>query len=300
MTRWIFFYNLVNFSPCKYLSTPVETSVIEGIQVGAYIIGVGYALLIIVYILYIRGIRSGEIPPANPASWFIFSAISFGNAFVLWGEISPIMRVFPFIMGMAQLLIARMSSQKRDGFLELFDKLALGIGVIAVIFWVTASMNIIVMGRYFPIAMMLVADLVGFYPTVRDAWQKPAKEDIPVWGVFSIVGVIVLLGLWLERKNGIDLVYPVYETALAVSTLATLFIRTSWWKPRSTGWENSKKGSYASLFLIKFFTIYPLISLGSEFHSCLFDHTRIATEVPLCLGSCNDIIDTYSSKFITR
>ncbi len=185
----------------------------------------GYVLLIVVYAKYISGIRSGALPAANPASWFVFTAISLGNAVVLWESITPLIRFFPLVMGVSQGIIAWESKKKKTGDMEKFDKIAMIVGVGGVILWTTSTLKLIAIDEILPIISMLIADAVGFYPTIRDAWNKPSREDIPVWGVFGFVGVLVLSGLWLDGKTGLDILYPIYETALAFSTVLVLFLR---------------------------------------------------------------------------
>lgn len=204
-----------------------ETDTTRGYKmIGYFLIGSAYILLIFAYWQYISGIKRKTIPPANPASWFVFSSISFGNALVLWGDISPMIQIFPIVMGFAQFLIARESHKKRQGYLEPFDKGALFIGLVGVVLWVSSTLGVFHLGKSFPIIALLFADAVGFYPTIRDAWKKPNREDIPVWGVFMVVGILVLIGLWLQNKTGLDIAYPAYETVLAVSTFLVLIFRS--------------------------------------------------------------------------
>ena len=74
--------------------------------------------------------------------------------------------------------------------------------------------------------MIFIADAVGFYPTIRDAWKKPHSDDPATWLVFSVVGSLVLLGLAFgQDTKRMDIIYPAYETALAVSTWLVLLYR---------------------------------------------------------------------------
>lgn len=196
-------------------------------EIGIYVIGAGYILLIYAYVQYIRGISLGNNPPANPASWWVFSAISFGNAIVLWENISPIMRVFPLVMGTAQAAIARVSYKKIPQVgLEREDKISLLVGLFGVLLWVTSSLGVIPTENWVPMVALIIADMVGFSPTIRDAWRKPSREDIPVWGIFSFTGGLVLGGLYLSGEGGFNFLYPAYETALAISTMLVLVFRS--------------------------------------------------------------------------
>lgn len=195
-------------------------------MIGYFLIGSAYILLIFAYWQYILGIKRKTIPPANPASWFVFSSISFGNALVLWEDISPMIQIFPIVMGFAQFLIARESHKKRQGYLEPFDKGALFIGLVGVVLWISSTLGVFHLGKTFPIIALLFADAVGFYPTIRDAWRKPSREDIPAWRAFSLTGILVIAGLYLIEEKGVNFLYPAYETALAVSTMLVLVFRS--------------------------------------------------------------------------
>ena len=200
----------------------IDTSWLPGLLIGA-----GYIILIFAYWQYIKIVKntgSGVIP--NPASWAVFSAISAGNAIVLWGKISFIIWFFPIIMSLAQILIARESYKKKRGHLESSDEWALGIGLLGVILWILSKQFDNQDYSWMSVITLVMADSVGFYPTLRDAWQRPYEDDPITWFVFMLVGILVLLGLWLDPKtNSMDILYPCYELALASSVFFTLIIR---------------------------------------------------------------------------
>jgi hypothetical protein len=191
-----------------------------------YFLG-GCVLLAATYIYYILSIWKGKNPPANPFSWMVFSAISFGTAIVLPEEVTLQIRLFPVMMAIFQLIIAGVSySKNNEGTLERGDRIGLLIGLSGVVFWVSSSVGMISSPKWVPISAVLFADAVGFYPTIRDAWRKPNKEDIPVWGVFSIAGGLILVGVFLSGKKGFNFLYPAYEAALAISTMLVLLVRS--------------------------------------------------------------------------
>lgn len=191
------------------------------------LIGAGYYLLIHSYKKYLRMIHDSESALApNPASWSVFGLISFGNGIVLRNEVSLIILGFPFLMGTFQLLIAYFSYQKRRGRMETFDIVALLIGVLSLGAWVYLKLQGDHGNWWLPIFMIFIADAVGFYPTIRDAWRKPSADDPIAWLVFTIAGGLILLGLAFEQDTKrMDLIYPGYETLLAISTWLVLLYR---------------------------------------------------------------------------
>lgn len=195
------------------------------------LIGGGYVILIVAYWQYIKMIKSaGNSVTPNPASWMVFSGISAGNAIVLWEVISPMMRAFPVIMGVSQILIARESYRKRGAYLESADKWALGVGLFGVVLWIYIEQTQSHSSYWWlPIATLLVADGVGFWPTLRDAWKHPHADDPTTWAIFMLVGGLVLAGLALQSTTKpMDTLYPGYELALASSVFSILIIRRRW------------------------------------------------------------------------
>lgn len=129
-------------------------------------------------------------------------------------------------MGAAQILIAYFSYQKRKGEMGSYDRSALIIGIISLGTWIYLRFHGDQGIWWLPISLIFIADAVGFFPTIRDAWMKPVDDDPTTWLVFSIVGVLVLTGLWLKGDSTMmDFTYPLYETLLAVSTWLILLYR---------------------------------------------------------------------------
>lgn len=194
-------------------------------QMSQICIFIGYTLLIIAYLFYMREIRSGSTVAPNPVSWLIFGLISLSNGVILFGKISLLILFFPFLMGIAQFTIAYLSWHKREGQIESFDISALIIGILALISWVSFQ-NIVPEYWWVSVMLIFIADLVGFLPTLRDAWYHPENDDVSTWMIFSLVGILVLIGIMLDKGNTLmDMAYPLYETILALSTSCILFFR---------------------------------------------------------------------------
>jgi hypothetical protein len=179
------------------------------------------------YYAYIKMIRfsSSAVAP-NPVSWLIFGLISFGNFLILWKEISYTIIAFPFIMCIAQLLIAYFSYQKRNGTMAIFDQIALIIGVVSMITWMYIKINTDHLYWWVPLILIFIADAVGFFPTIRDSWNKPHDDDPNTWRVFVIVCVCILISLLFDEKSKlVDYAYPAYELTLSVSNYLILIFR---------------------------------------------------------------------------
>jgi hypothetical protein len=222
------------------------------------LIGAGYIILIVAYWQYIKMIKDAEssVVP-NPASWTVFSGISGGNAIVLWGSISLNIWAFPIIMGIAQLLIARESYKKRKSHLESADKWAIGVGLFGVGLWIYLEQTQNIQHAWMPIATLLVADGVGFWPTLRDAWKRPHEDDPVTWAIFMLVGGLVLGGLALQSTTKpLDIAYPGYELALASSVFFTLIIRRRW--KSSVAWCSLLSGDFRRASCPAFFIDYPI------------------------------------------
>lgn len=195
---------------------------------GIVLVLLGYMILVIAYGTYIKSIYSGVELAPNPFSWMSFALISLGNGLILIKKIDPIVSIFPFLIGGAQMLIAYLSYKKRKrlGEIHMSDVIALMISAIALGGWIYLNFQENQENWWLPLLIMLVADVVGFYPMIRDAWRHPMKEDPKAWLIFTLVGCLVLVGLWLKGDSSdIDLIYPAYETVLAVSTWLTLLFR---------------------------------------------------------------------------
>ncbi len=204
---------------------------------GLVIILTGFLLLSYVYNLYRVGIKNFTILPANPFSWMVFSAISCGNAIVLWNSIISMMVFFPVLMMSFQLLIALESyKKKKDGHLELFDIAGLVIAIIAIVIWVLIGINILNVDQVVPVTivsmmgsigyhsndwiasiLILIADSMGIIPTVRDMWRNPDKDTVITWSLFLLSGILILAGLYLFiGRFDVNAVYAGYETGIAL------------------------------------------------------------------------------------
>ena len=239
--------------------------------IGLVIILTGFLLLSYVYNLYRVGIKNFTILPANPFSWMVFSAISCGNAIVLWNSIISMMVFFPVLMMSFQFLIALESyKKKKDGHLELFDIAGLVIAIIAIVIWVLIGINILNVDQVAPetiVSMMgsigyhsndwiasiliLIADSMGIIPTVRDMWRNPDKDTVITWSLFLLSGILILAGLYLFiGRFDVNAVYAGYETGIAliavlVGILGLFLIGVGLRK------AVIKKGSWALLFFIR-------------------------------------------------
>jgi hypothetical protein len=167
-----------------------------------YYFGVVATLLTIVaYIPYCYSIIRGKTKP-NIITWlvlFVIGAISFFSYKEL-GAVNTLGFALANLVG--PLVVFLLACVKNGMHEQMQDLYFLLISLLAIILWIATG------EAFIGLLFNLIADLVGFVPTIVKAYKQPKSEDLLTWAMFSLGGIMALMAL--ERYTLELLLYPLY------------------------------------------------------------------------------------------
>lgn len=166
------------------------------------------------FLIYIAAMIWGKNRP-NRMSWFIWGTIGgvlyFGHR-EAGGYASSLVPLMQFAMVGLVFLV---SLKWGEGGWNKLDVGCLVAVVIVVILWQIFDATWIALS-------LVVADAIGFAPTIRKAWLCPKGEYFPAWVLSVTANAINLLAITNWRS--LEVVYPVYLLALT-SVMVVILLR---------------------------------------------------------------------------
>lgn len=167
------------------------------------------------FIIYIVAMIWGKNRP-NRMSWFIWGAIGgvlyFGHQ-EAGGHASSWVPLMQFVMVELVFLI---SLKWGEGGWNKLDIGCLIAVVIVVILWQIFDATWIALS-------LVIADAIGFTPTIRKGWLNPKGEYLPAW-VLSVTANVVNL-FAITNWRSLEVVYPIYLLVLTSIMAAILLLR---------------------------------------------------------------------------
>lgn len=163
------------------------------------------------YIPYYRDILRGKTNP-HIYSWSLWGLLTILIvALQFQGGAGPATWITA-AAGFMCLGVVILSLRKGKKDITLSDTIVAILSLIAMGFWLIADQPII------SIVLVVVADMLAFYPTVRKSWNKPYEETLSLYvtntlrfslGVLAIETYTVLSTLWLASWVGANGIFSV-------------------------------------------------------------------------------------------
>jgi hypothetical protein len=175
----------------------VDISVLLGASAGF--------LHVLAFALYNRQMLHGTSQP-NSATWTLWAFLTVLNASsyaVMSGDL--VKSILPIASSLACILTFLFSLYKgKLSKLDLWDGLALGIGVVSgLVWWYYKSAT-------YANLILQASVAISFVPTYRGVWKNPKKEKALPWYIWSfayVLSIVVIAMRWKGQYQ--DLVYPV-------------------------------------------------------------------------------------------
>lgn len=164
-------------------------------------------------------LRSQSTP--NAASWGVWAFITILN-FTSYKAMSKdwVKSLLPTLGSILCILTFVVAGFRgRLGALNIYDMLAIGVGLIAsVVWWLTKS----------PTKAQILLNLclfIGFIPTFISVWNRPESERIISWLLWTIMFVVQAMVVVLRWKGQkMDLLYPVNGIVLHAVIVVMLLV----------------------------------------------------------------------------
>jgi hypothetical protein len=148
---------------------------------------------------YILSIRAGKTKP-DKTSWLIWTAVGLLMFASYWsvGARDTVWITLP--VGIAA--IAAFSLKYGVGGWSVFDRACALAAFAGLLLWWLSGLAITAL------ALAMVADIIGYFPTIKKTWDKPNSEDRLTWGMYLLAAVFNFLAInsWTPEIA----IYPTY------------------------------------------------------------------------------------------
>jgi hypothetical protein len=173
-----------------------------------YLAWLGGLIGVLATIPYLLSAWRGVSTP-NPVTWGIWSMKGVLMVVGLWqvGLSESIILPIAFAVGRIATFLVAVRQSYRFGTISLRPRFfPEGICFAGA----TAAMCLILFGvnPWFPLALLLLMDLLGFLPTALRTWQGVQVEPLWPWLLFLTAGLLGLIGAAPYRME--DLVFPIW------------------------------------------------------------------------------------------
>lgn len=164
------------------------------------ILGVASGVIAIVaYVPYIISILKGKTKP-NRASWWIWAVLGIIICASYWSVGAR--NTFWFTLPIGMVTTALLSLKYGVGGWTTFDRLCLlGAAAGLLMWWVSGI-------PFTALAIAILIDVMGFFPTIRKIWYEPGSEDLLTWAMFFIAAVLNVAAI--DRWTLEIAAYPLY------------------------------------------------------------------------------------------
>lgn len=175
----------------------MDISIVLGVLAGI--------LHVLAFAIYNRQMLQGTSQPnsATWTAWVFLTVLNLSSYAVMSGD--WVKSILPLIASIACILTFLFSIHRgKMSKMELWDGLALGIGIISgLVWWYYKSAT-------YANLILQASILVSFVPTCRGVWNDPRKEKALPWYLWSsayLLSIIVVALRWRNQYQ--DLVYPI-------------------------------------------------------------------------------------------
>lgn len=177
---------------------------------------IGTAIAIISYIPYIQGMIKGKIKP-HSYSWFIWAVLGFIAGFAQIAGGGGIGAIISLSTAVISLGIAAIGYKDVKEHITRSDTISLVFSLLAIPLWVITD------GPLASVILISIIDLVGFWPTLRKAYNKPWDEGLPTFLLSTLKHAITIFAQ--RQYNLVTVLYPASLAALTGIFVVMLMVR---------------------------------------------------------------------------
>jgi hypothetical protein len=173
-------------------------------------------LCTIQYIPYYKGIFEGRVRP-HAVTWLIWAliaGIAFAAQLIKGGGAGAWASGYTMLLCTGVFLLSFSRGEKE---IVLIDWISLAIGLMALVMWAVTNdpLNAVILA--------VIANTIGYVPTVRKSIAKPYQEDMRSYAISLIKWVCAIAAL--DSFNATNLLYPVGATVVTAAFVVMLLIR---------------------------------------------------------------------------
>lgn len=177
---------------------------------------IGTAIAVISYVPYIQGMLKGKIKP-HSYSWFIWALLGYIAGFAQIAGGGGIGAVISLSTATISLGIAAIGYKDVKDDITRSDTVSLVFSLLAIPLWIITD------GPLASVILISVIDLVGFWPTLRKAYNRPWDEGLPTFLLSALKHIVTIFAQ--RQYNLVTVLYPASLAALTGIFVVLLLVR---------------------------------------------------------------------------